>query len=76
VNGAETYEDAVVSMNAHFQCDLPANDRLAARDFGARKFPPSASAAPAKALRVFHEAVGEGLPSGAPVVEANGVFEK
>ncbi len=73
---AETYENAVVSMNAHFQCDLPVNDGLAARDFVARVFLPSASSMPANASRAFHEAVGERRPSGAPVVDANGVFYK
>ena len=64
------------SMNAHFQCDLPVNEGLAARDFVARVFLPSASSMPANALRAFHEAVGEGLPSDAPVWDANGVFDK
>jgi hypothetical protein len=73
---SKTYEDAVVSMNAHFQCDLPANDALAARDFVARKFLPSASLIPANALRAFHEAVGERLPSDAPVVDASDGFGK
>jgi hypothetical protein len=63
-------------MNAHFQWVLPVNDGFAPLDFVARNFLPSASLIPANALRAFHEAVGERLPSGAPVVEANGVFDK
>ena len=45
----KAYDDAVFSMNAHFQCVLPINDRFAARDF-ARRFLPSASLIPANAL--------------------------
>jgi hypothetical protein len=73
---AKTYEDAIVSMNAHVQCHLPVNEGLAARDFVARVFLPSAASMPANALRAFHEAVGEGRPSDAPVVDANDVFDK
>ena len=77
MNGcAKTYKDAIVSMNAHFQCDLPVNGGFAAQDFVARKFLPSESLISANALRAFHEAVGERLPSDAPVVDANDVFDK
>jgi hypothetical protein len=73
---AKSYDDAVFSMNAHFQCDLPVNDGLAARDFVARVFLPSASLIPASASRAVHEAVRERLQSDAPVVDANDVFDK
>jgi hypothetical protein len=73
---AKTYENAVVSMNAHVRCDLPVNDGVAARDVDARTFRPSASSMPANALRAFHEAVGERRPSDAPVVDANDVLDK
>jgi hypothetical protein len=63
-------------MNAHFQYDLPVNDGLAARDFVARKFLPSASLIPANVLRALYEGVGERLPSDAPVADASDVFDK
>ncbi len=73
---AKTYEDAIVSMNAHFQCELPVNDGLAARYFVAPKFLTSASLIPANASRAVPEAVGERIPSDAPVADANDVFDK
>jgi hypothetical protein len=73
---AKTYENVVVSMNAHFQCDLPVNDGVAARDFVARKFLPGASSIQANTLRAFHKAVGGRRPSDPPVVDANDVLDK
>ncbi len=73
---SKTYEDAVVSMNAHFQCVLPVNDGLAAWGFGARVLPPSAPLIPANALRALNEAIGEGLTRDLSVADANGVFDK
>jgi hypothetical protein len=72
----KTYRDAAFSMNDQFRCELPENDGFAAREFVARVFLPGASSMSANALGAFHEAVGERLSSDAPVVDADGVFDK
>jgi hypothetical protein len=64
---ARTYDDAIAALNAYFESALPTHDGLASRGFVAREFLPDAALIPARDLRTFYDAVGEGLLSAPPV---------
>jgi hypothetical protein len=58
---AETYDDAVTSMNNYFQYEIPVKRGLESRDFKAREFLPTASLIPPSQLRAFYDAVGSAV---------------